>query len=139
MFSPPTRVSQGTGNERKRGRRGRLTSNDNILEATGDAAVAVLIEGGLVAGPEPGDAVGIGDECLGGLLRVVPVAHGELVSGDAELAPLAHRHDVALGIDNLGASVRQHLTHGGQTGVDAIGGEGIEAGGGGFGEAWTPD
>lgn len=109
-------------------RRGeRLTSDNNILEATGDTAVTVLIEGGLVAGLEPGDAVRIGDKCLGGLLRVVPVALGELVAGDAELSPLADRHDVPVGIDNLSPSMRQYLADGGQTGVDTIRSESIEA------------
>jgi hypothetical protein len=105
----------------------RLTSDDNILEATGDTAITVLIERGLVPGLEPGDAVGISDKCLSGLLRVVPIAFGELVAGDAELSPLSDRHDVSIGIDNLSPSVRQHLADGGQTGVDTIRSEGIEA------------
>lgn len=64
----------------------------------------------------------------------MPVALGELVPGDAQLAPPADWYDVALGIDDLGMRMRQHFAHRCQPGVDAIGRECVEAGGRCFGE-----
>ena len=79
-----------------------ITSDDDVLKATSDGAVALLIEGGFVASLEPFDTLGIGNECFGGLLGVLPVSFGELVTSHAELASLAYRNDVALRINDFG-------------------------------------
>ena len=111
-------------------------ADDDIFESAGDAAVALLVEGGFVARLEPGHPVRVCDQRFGCLLGVEPVALGELVSGDAELASLADGDYVALCIDDFGAGMGHDFADCGQSGVDAIGYKSIEAGGRCLGEAW---
>jgi hypothetical protein len=111
-----------------------LTTNDDIFEATGDGAVPFGVKGSFVTSLQPFDTLGVGYECLCRLLRVIPVSLGELVAGHAKLATLTNGNDVSLGIDNLRASVGQNLSDGGQSCVDAVGGESIEASGRGLRE-----
>jgi hypothetical protein len=67
----------------------------------------------------------------------MPVSLGELIPGNAELASLTDGHDVASCIDNLGACMWQHLADGGESRLDAVGGEGVEAGGRSLRQAWS--
>jgi hypothetical protein len=79
-----------------------ITADDDILEATSDGAIALIIKGSFVAGLEPFDSFGIGNERFCGLLGVLPVPLGKLVPSHAKLASLAHRNDIALRINDLG-------------------------------------
>lgn len=76
---------------------------------------------------QPEDAGLVADHDLVGLLRVVPVAGLQLVAADAELAAGADGHDVAVAVDDLGQGVRHQRANRGQTSVDRVVGEGVEA------------
>lgn len=112
-----------------------LTSNDDILETSRDGAVSVLVKHGLVTSVQPQDTSLVTDHDLGRLLRVVPVAGLQLVAADAELAARADGDNVALVVHDLGVGVGHQGADGGQALVDAVVGEGVEAGGGRLGEA----
>lgn len=107
----------------------KLTSNDNVLESSGDGAIPFRREYGLVSGLQPSDAVLINEESLVGLVWVVPVPFGELVSCHTEFSALANRNNVSLCVDDLCFSVWHNLANCGETGLNSVGGEGIEAGG----------
>ena len=109
-------------------------ADDDVLEAAGDGAVAVLIEDGLVSRMEPEKAGGISDHDLVGLLRVIPVARLELVAGDTQFPLLAEGYDVALAIDDLSVSVGHQRPHRREPQVDKIVREGVEARWSRFGE-----
>lgn len=113
-----------------------LTSDDDILEATSNSTIAVLVERSFIARLQPGDTLGIRYQGLGRLLWVMPISLGELVSGNTELAALANGNDITLGIDNLRARMGKDLADGGQTSVNAVGGECIEAGRGCLGKTY---
>lgn len=103
------------------------TSDDNVLESSGNCTVPLGRKQCLVAGLQPDHAVLVGNESLACLLRIIPVSLGQLVSCHAEFAALAHGHCVAFGIDDFGLSVGHDFTHSGQTGFYAVGRKGIEA------------
>lgn len=112
----------------------KLTANDDVFEATSDSAVPFGVKGSLVASLEPFDTLGIGYECLCRLFRVMPVSLGELVASHAKLTTLTDGNNISLCIDDLRASVWQNLSDGGQSCMDTVGGESIEASGGGLRE-----
>lgn len=111
-----------------------LTANNDVFEATSDSAVPFGVKGSLVASLEPFDTLGIGYECFCRLFRVMPVSLGELVAGHAKLTTLTDGNNISLRIDDLRASVGQNLSDGGQSCMDAVSGESIEASGRGLGE-----
>lgn len=115
----------------------KLTADDDILESASDCAVAVLVERGFVTSLQPSDALGIGDKGLGRLLWIIPVALGELIPCHTEFTSLANGNNVSLGINNLGPGVGQNLSDRGESGVNTVGGEGIEAGRGCLGETFS--
>lgn len=119
---------------RSRGAR-ELTADDDIFESSSDGAVAFRVERGFVTGLEPLGTLRISDKSFSCLFGVVPISLGELVTCHAKFTALADRNDVALGIDNFCTSMRQHLSHGSQPRVDAVGSESIEAGWRGFRES----
>lgn len=104
-----------------------LTADNNVFESSCDCAVALLVEGGFVACLQPQGSIGIGHEGLGGLFGVVPVAFGKLVAGHEKLSSLSNGDNVALGVDDLRASVWKNLADSSQTSVDTIRGERVEA------------
>ena len=112
-----------------------ITSDDNVLEAACNCTIALLVEGGLVACFEPCCTLCICDERLGRLFWIIPVALGELISCDAKFSSLADGNNISLGINDLGARVRQDLAHSGQACVNAVGCKGIETGGGCLGQS----
>jgi hypothetical protein len=89
---------------------GKLTSDDDILEPTGDSAVSFCVERSFIAGFEPSDTLCIGDKCISGFLGVVPVSLGELIASHAQLPTLAYWNDVSLGVNYFRTGVRQHLS-----------------------------
>lgn len=103
------------------------TSDDNVLESSGNCTVPFGCKQCLIAGLQPDQAVVVGNKCLACFLRVVPVSLGQLVSCHAKFAALADWRCVAFGIDDLGLSVGHDFTHSGQTGFYAVGRKGIEA------------
>lgn len=105
----------------------KLTTNNDVLEATGDSAVPFGVKGSFVTSLQPFDTLGIGYKCLCRLLRIMPVSLGKLVAGHAKLTTLTNGNDVSLCIDNFRASVGQNLSDGGQSCVDAVRGESIKA------------
>lgn len=105
----------------------KLTTNNDVLEATGDSAVPFGVKGSFVTSLQPFDTLGIGYKCLCRLLRIMPVSLGKLVAGHAKLTTLTNGNDVSLCIDNFRASVGQNLPDGGQSCVDAVRGESIKA------------
>lgn len=138
MFSPPMTkgISLGPILRSECCDLGKLTPDNDVLESASDCAVTVLVERGFVTSLQPSDTFGIGDKGLGCLLWVVPVTLGELIPCHIEFTSLSNRNNVALGINNLGPGVRQNLSDRGKSGVDTVGGEGIEAGRGRLGETF---
>ena len=60
--------------------------DDHALDALAEVDEAVAVHGAQVAGVEPDPPVRVAAEGLGGLLRVVDVAHHDRGTGDADLA-----------------------------------------------------
>lgn len=107
----------------------KLTSDDDILEPPGNCAVPLRRKQGLVARLQPSHAVLVYQHRIAGLVRVVPVSLGDLVSGHAKFTSLTHWNYIPLGVDNFSLGMGHHLAYSGQAGFDAVRGEGIEAGG----------
>ena len=107
-------------------------ANDHVLEATGDLVVALVIDGGEVAGVEP--AVGV-DGVGGGVGHVVVAQHHHAAAG-LEFALFAGAHfEVGVGVDQADLHVGQHLAHGGDAALDAVVGQGLGDDRRGLGEA----
>src|SRR6056297_3912018 len=83
-------------------------NQDHVLLAVDDEKVSFLVAAGHVAGLQPAFAV----EDLGGLIGAVPVTLHDLRTADAQLAGLAGRHLVALGIDDLAFGRRDRQSDG---------------------------
>src|SRR5262249_26876225 len=70
-------------------------ADHHVLDAADDVAIALVVDGGEVAGVHP--ALGI--EHVAGLLRLVPIAEHDAVAAGAELAAFTARHDPPFEID----------------------------------------
>ncbi len=79
-------------------------ADHHVLDAADDVAVALVVDGGEIAGVHPAAVV----QHLGGLLRFVPVAQHDAVAARAQFTGLAARHDLALEIDDLHLDVRMN-------------------------------
>lgn len=106
-----------------------LTSDNDILEPARNRTVSFWRKQGLVACLQPSHTILVRKHRIAGLFRVVPVSFGDLVSCHAEFTPLTHRDSIPLGVDDFSLGMGHHFAHCGQAGFDAVGGEGIEAGG----------
>lgn len=82
-------------------------TDDDVLEASGDGAVALCIKYGFVARVQPHYALLVPDHSLGSLAGVLVVAALELISRDAEFAPCADRDDAPIAVDNLAVRMRE--------------------------------
>lgn len=103
------------------------TSNNDILEPPRNRAVPPLVKDRLIPGMQPQHPALVAHHDLGRLLRVIPIPCLQLVPADAELAPCADGHDLALSVHNLGHGVRHEGPHGGEAHIDGVVGEGVEA------------
>lgn len=113
-----------------------LTSNDDILESSGNRARLIVVHYRFITRMKPQDAIFIADHDLVGLLLVPPVAALQLVSRDAEFSALANRHCPPLAIDYLCVGVRHDVPYGSHFDVYGVVVEGVETGWRGFCQAW---
>src|SRR5207302_1321397 len=84
-------------------------ADDHVLEAVDDVEEALLVEDADVARIEPAVA-----ECAPCRLRILPVAREDLRAADDDLAGLAGRHGLSIGIDDPDLRVDDGLADGAQ-------------------------
>src|SRR4030095_10760544 len=72
-------------------------TDDHVLDAADDVAVALVVESGEITGVHP--AAGI--DGLGGLLGVAPIALHDRIAAGAEFTRRARRDNAAFRVDDL--------------------------------------
>ena len=91
-------------------------ADHHVLDAPDDVAVALVVDGGEVAGVHPARGI-LG---LAGLFLVVPVAGHHGIAARAEFAPDPARNDAALAVDDLDLDMRMHATDRRDAALDGI-------------------
>src|SRR5262249_41143111 len=106
-------------------------ADHHVLDAADDVAIALVIDGGEVAGVHPA----IGVENIGGLFLLLPITEHDAVAAGAELAAFAALDDLAVEIDDLDLDMRMDASNCGDAPLERIVDGALEADGAGLGHA----
>ncbi|MNP19888.1 hypothetical protein D3C76_1124410 [compost metagenome] len=106
-------------------------ANDHVLAAPDNTHIALLVHHRQVAGVHPAFLI----DAFGRGLGVVPVAQHHAVTPRAQLADLATRHAVAIGIDHLVLQPRLGAPDAGHAALQVVAGAGLQRHRAGFGHA----